>query len=178
MKTTNLSEELETHALAALKAVLHQVSTIELKAIVERKTPDLSRQTEFEVQIGVLGRDQTLTCKVTPSCEMRAVRKALREFQEDAVRYPGNSIPVFIAPHLSQEARQLCITSKTGFVDFGDNARLVLGDVFISKRSLALREQRAPVLPLPEDAASVHKMPPVRVTTSAAKFGVPTISAA
>lgn len=178
MKTTLLSEELETNALAALKAVLHQVSTIELKAIVEKKSPDLSRQTEFEVQIGVLGQNHTLTCKVTPSCELRAVRKALREFQEDAARFPGNAIPVFIAPYVSQEARELCITSKTGFVDFDENARLVLGDVFIAKRSLALEAQRAPVMSRADDTASLRKMSSIRVTAPTAEFGVPAINAA
>ena len=178
MKTTLLGEDLETNALAALKAVLHQVSTIELKAIVEKKTPDLSRQTEFEVRIGVLGQEHTLTCKVTPSCEMRAVRKALREFQDDAARFPGNTIPVFIAPYVSQEARELCIRSRTSFVDLDENARLVVGDVFIAKRSLALGAQRAPAMPVEEVTSSMHKNPPMRVTAPTAKFGVPATSAA
>lgn len=181
MKTTLLSEDLGTHAMEALKAVLHQVSTVELKTTEVRKTPDLSRQTEFEVQIGVLGQTQTLACKVTASREIRAVRKALREFAEDAGRFSDKKIPVFIAPSLSPEARELCIASKTGYLDFDDNARLILGDVFVSKRSLPKPDLRMANAPVAENFVAVPNVPkmlPVRIVAPLPDRRVPAISAA
>ena len=135
MKTIAMSNELGIHAKAALTAVLRQVSTIEIKGIEERMTPDLSRQSEFVVQLRVLGRNKTLACKVTPTGESRAVRKALREFEADAARFPGEAIPVIVAPYLPPESRQLCVESQTAFVDFEDNARMLCG----SSRRLGLR---------------------------------------
>jgi hypothetical protein len=172
MKATLMSNELGTRAKEALEAVLHQVSTIELK---EMKA---SRQTDFVVRIGVLGRDHTLTCKVTANGEERAVRKALRELQEEAAKSTGETTPVFIAPYLSPEARALCMEAKTGFVDLENNARLDLGEVFISKRSLPRREQPKLEMPLAVDAMDMQKFLPVRVTAPAADFAVPAISAA
>lgn len=175
MKSMIMSNELASRAKEALTAVLRQASTIELRGIEERKTPDLSRQTEFVVQVCVLGRCKTLACKVTPNGEARTVSKSLREFEEDAARFPGDLVPVIIAPWLSQEARELCISSKTGFVDFEDNARLMLGDMFIGKRSLKRHELRAATLP---QAPAVRKFTPARVGPPPAGRALPVISAA
>lgn len=178
MKTIAMSNELGSRAKDALTAVLRQASTIELKGIEERKTPDLSRQTEFVVQVRVLGRIKTLACKVTPSGESRAVRKALREFEEDAARFPGNAMPVIVAPYLPPESRELCIESKIGFVDFEDNARMILGDMFIAKRSLPRHEYRAAALPQAAPAAApVRKFTPARVALTI-DCALPAISAA
>lgn len=175
MKAIIMSSELATRAKEALTAVLRQASTIELKGIEERKTPDLSRQTEFVVQVCVLGRCKTLACKVTPNGEARTVRKSLREFAEDTTRFPGDTVPVIIAPYFTPEARELCIESKIGFVDFEDNARLMLGDMFIGKRSLARREQRSTMLP---QAAAVRRFTTDRVAPSSAVRALAVISAA
>lgn len=179
MKTIAMSNELGIRAREALTAVLRQASTIELKGIDERKTPDLSRQTEFVVQLRVLGRNRTLACKVTPSGESRAVRKALREFEDDAARFPGNAVPVIVAPYLPPESRELCIESNTGFVDFEDNARMILGDMFIAKRSMPLREHHAEALPLAASVGiTVRKFTPARVALATADRGLPAVSAA
>ena len=177
MKATLMSNELGTRAMEALKAVLHQVSTIELKGM-EIIPPQAGRPADFQVQIGVLGHDHTLTCKVTDSGDTRVVRKALRELHELAEKSSGNTTPVFIAPYLSPEARALCTETKTGFVDLQDNARLVLGEVFIGKRSLPRREQTATVVAQAAEAVGVQKFVPVRVAAPVADFAVPAVSAA
>ena len=179
MKTIAMSNELGIHAKEALTAVLRQVSTIEIKGIEERMTPDLSRQSEFVVQLRVLGRNKTLACKVTPTGESRAVRKALREFEADAARFPGEAIPVIVAPYLPPESRQLCVESQTAFVDFEDNARMTLGDIFIAKRSLPRRDHPAMALPqVPTVAVPVRKFAPARVAPLAVDCGLPAVSAA
>lgn len=177
MKATLMSNELGTRAMEALKAALHQVSTIELKGM-ELKAPESHRQTDFVVHIGVLGHNHTLNCKVTSSGEVRAVRKALRELEEDAAQISGESTSVFIAPYLSPESRDLCIEAKTGFVDLEDNARLVLGEVFIGKRSLPRRERPAMVMPQAAEAIGTQKFLPVRVAAPAGEFAVTAVSAA
>lgn len=179
MKTIAMSNELGMRAKESLTAVLSQASTIKLREIEERKTPDLSRQMEFVVQVCVLGRNKTLACKVSPSGESRAVRKTLREFEEDAARFPGDTIPVIIAPYLSPESRELCIESKTGFVDFEDNARMMLGDMFIGKRSLGRREHRAAALPQAAPLeVPVRNFVPARVMPAAANRALTVINAA
>jgi len=179
MKTIAMSNELGSRAKEALTAVLCQVSTIELKGIEERMTPDLSRQSEFVVRVSVLGQAKTLACKVTPTGESRAVRKALREFEADAARFPGEAIPVIVAPYLPPESRELCVETRTGFVDFEDNARMILGEIFIAKRSLPRRDHLSVALPqVPAAAVPVRKFAPARVAPVAIDCGLPAISAA
>lgn len=179
MKTIAMNNELGIRAKESLTAVLRQASTIKLNEIEERRTPDLSRQTEFVVQICVLGRNRTLACKVSPSGESRAVRKTLREFEEDAARFPGDTIPVIIAPYLSPESRELCIESKTGFVDFEDNARMILGEMFIGKRSLARCEHRAAALPKAACVeVPVRKFVPAGIVHTSANRALTVINAA
>ena len=178
MKTIAMNNELGIRAKEALTAVLRQVSTIDVKGIEERKTPDLSRQPEFVVQVCILGRSKSLACKVTPSGESRVVRKALREFEEDAARFPGEAIPVIVAPYLPSESRQLCVESRTAFVDFEDNAWMILGDIFIAKRSLPRREHLPLALPqAPTVAVPVRKFALARVSP-AVDCGMPAVSAA
>ena len=126
MKAMSTSSELGTRATEALRAVLQQVSTIELKGM--EIAPGAGREMDLKVRIRVLGRSHTLACRVTASSDSRTVRKGLRELLENAAQISGDTTPVFIAPYLSPEAQALCVESKAGYVDLEDNARLMLGE--------------------------------------------------
>lgn len=174
MKAMGTRSELGTRATEALKAVLRQVSTIELKGM--EMTPEAGREMDLMVRIRVLGRSHTLACKVAASSDARAVRKVLRELKENAAQVSGEATPVFIAPYLSPEARAMCVESKTGYVDLEDNARLMLGEVFIGKRSLSRREHKA--APQGAETFAVRKFLPTRVAAPAAACSVPAMDAA
>ncbi|MGH9607049.1 MAG: hypothetical protein ACRD3N_15285 [Terracidiphilus sp.] len=138
MKSSYTSKELETLAVHALKALLHQLSAVELKEMkLESHAP--GRQIEILANVGVYGQSHTLACKVAGSADPSHVRKALKQLHDGAANMAEGATPVFIAPYLSPEARALCSASKTGFLDLEDNARLMLGEVFIGKRSMGRR---------------------------------------
>jgi hypothetical protein len=174
MKAMRTHSELGTRATEALRALLGQVSTIELKGM--EMTPDAGRELDLMVRIRVLGHSHTLACRVTASIEPRAVRKALRELKENAAQISGGATPVFIAPYLSPEAQAMCVESKTGYVDLEDNARLMLGEVFIAKRSLWRREHKA--APQGAETFAVRKFLPTRVAAPAVACSVPAMDAA
>lgn len=174
MKAISTRNELGTRAKEALKAVLRQVSAIELKGM--EMTPDAGPEMDMVVRISVLGRSHTLACKVTASSNPRAVRKALRELLENAAQISGDTTPVFIAPYLSPEAQALCVESRAGFVDLEDNARLMLGEVFIGKRSLPRREHKA--VPQGADTFAMRKFLPTRVAAPALACSAPAMDAA
>ena len=177
MKATSVSNELGTRATEALKAVLHQVSTIELKGI-EMTRPKPGGETGIVVRLGVLGHNHTLACKVISSDEPQLVRQALLELQADTAQHAEDTTPVFIAPILSAETQALCVENKTGFVDLEDNARLVLGEIFIGKRSLPRRERHPEVMqPQVAQAISTLHFPPARASAPLV-FNAPAIGAA
>lgn len=176
MKSGNQGNDLEARARVALQAVLRQVSTIELKGM-EMKVPDAGWEMNFVARIGVLSLHRTLACRIAPSGDSHTVRKAVREMQENCAICSDGSIPVIIAPYLSPEMRTLCIENKIGYVDLEGNARLLLGEVFISKRSLSRGEEQVAASPQVTEAVAVRKFGPIRLTPAADRT-LPAVSAA
>jgi hypothetical protein len=177
MKSTVKANDLETRARTALQTLLQQVSTIELKGI-ELKVPDAGWETNFLVRIRVLGRNHTLACRLAPGGDAQTVRKVLREMHDNAATCSDGSIPVIIAPYLSPEMRAHSADNKIGYVDLEGNARLLLGEVFISERSLPVRDLQTVELPQLTETVTVRKFAPIRLSASAAERALPAITAA
>ncbi len=138
------------HAIAALKALLAQVSAIKLKEVrLECCAP--SREFLVVAYVDVYGHGHTLVCAVKECGEPDSVRDALKELRGRATEISGNATPVLIAPRLSVQAQLLCTESHAGFLDLEGNARLNLDDFFIGQRSLPPELNRSV---LSEDAAS------------------------
>lgn len=176
MKATRITKELETRAMEAIKAVLCHVSTIELKTM-ETKAANAEREMGILVRVGVLGHNHTLACKVAASGEPQLIRKALKELHDDAAHLPEGATPVFIAPYLPPEAQELCTTSKAGYLDLEENARLIVGEVFIGKRSLARRKEQT-LSTSTQAAKALPKLPPVRAAAPAGACGAQVLGCA
>ncbi len=132
MKSMRIPNEMETRAAEALNAVLHQVSSIKTNDI---KFQPSHRKSDILADINVLGRNHKLVCNVADG-DPEQVRKALDKLKTCADRKKDGATPVLIAPYLSQQARELCDKSRVGFIDMQGNARLVVDEVFIGKRSV------------------------------------------
>jgi len=164
MKAIHSIKALETQAADALRALLRQVSAIELLEMKLGPEDSTGRQIDILALVGVYGQSHTLACKVTTSGDLRYVRRALRELNDGAAHLAEKATPVFIAPYLSPEAQALCTESKTGFLDLEDNARLMLGEVFIGKRSIG-RHSTKPASKSPAQIAegsALGVFPPTR----------------
>ena len=131
MKTSRIPNEMQTKAAEALNSVLHQVSSIKTNDIRFQPT---HRKSDILADINVLGRHHKLVCNVADGDA--DVRKALDKLRTCADRTKDGATPVLIAPYLSQQARDLCDKSRVGFIDMQGNARLVVDEIFIGKRSV------------------------------------------
>ena len=131
MKSTRIPNEMETRAAEALNAVLHQVSSIKTNDIKFQPT---HRKSDILADINVLGRKHKLVCNVADG-EPEDVRKALDKLKTCADRRKDGATPVLIAPYLSQQTRDMCDKNSVGFIDLQGNARLVVDEIFIGKRS-------------------------------------------
>lgn len=132
MKATRIPNEMETMAAEALGALLHQVSSIKTKDI---KFQPVHRKTDILADIDVLGRNHKLVCNVADG-DPEEVRKALQKLRTCADRKKDDTTPVLIAPYLTPKAREMCEKDKVGFIDLQGNARLMVDEVFIGKRSV------------------------------------------
>ncbi|HVX57623.1 MAG TPA: hypothetical protein VHA37_07885 [Candidatus Saccharimonadales bacterium] len=132
MKSTRIPNEIESRAAEALGVLLHSVSSIKTRDI---KFQPAHRKTDILADIDVLGRNHKLVCSVAGG-EPDGVKKALDKLRTCADGKKGDATPVLITPHLSAQDRALCEQRRVGFLDLDGNARLVVDEVFIGKRSV------------------------------------------
>jgi hypothetical protein len=145
MKMTDARREMIFRATEALKSVLSQVSTLKLKEI-RRVSAASGGETGLVAWVDVLGRSHTLACAVKTDAHPSNLLATLRELHESAARVAGDATPVLIATYLSPEAQALCKESRSGFLDLEGNARIDIGEIFIGKRTFALRHVSPPMV--------------------------------
>jgi hypothetical protein len=132
MKSTRIPNEMEAKAAEALGALLHSVSSIKTRDIKFQPT---HRKTDILADIDVFGRNHKLVCSVAHG-EPDGVRKALEKLRTSVDSKKGDVTPVLITSHLSAQDRAMCEERRVGFLDLDGNARLVVDEIFIGKRSV------------------------------------------
>lgn len=163
MKTMYSLPSSKTRAADALKSVLHQVSGIRVKEI-HFNTSDLDSKIDMLASVEIYGRRHALACKVVAADDLHPNSDSLGAFCEHAAKVCANATPVLIAPRLSEEMRGLCRELRTCFLDLDGNARLEIGDFFIARQHLPVREHKPlqmPVAPALE-RTPIRKLTPVR----------------
>ena len=136
MRVVNSMQTARSRAAEALKTVLRQVSQIKINTI---DLPDPDLKIDIVAHVDVHGHRRKLVCRVQASGRPEHILVALKELQG----FDGDATPVIIAPHLSQEAKALCGERRAGFLDLAGNARIDLGDVFISRRTFSQHARHA-----------------------------------
>jgi hypothetical protein len=132
MKATRKPNEMEALAAEALGDLLHQVSSIKTRDI---KFQPAHRKSAILADIDVLGRSHRLVCNVADG-QPDDVKRALQKLRTCSDRKKDDATPVLIAPYLTPQAREMCAKDRVGFVDLQGNARLMIDEVFIGKRSV------------------------------------------
>jgi hypothetical protein len=148
MKSTRVPNEMESRAAEALGVLLHSVSSIKTRDI---KFQPVHRKTDILADINVFGRDHRLVCSVA-GAEPDGVKKALEKLRTSADSRRCDATPVLITPHLSAQDRAMCEERRVGFLDLDGNARLVVDEIFIGKRSVRS-------VPAAQHPAAAHRLP-------------------
>ncbi len=133
LKISDSVKSLEKQAAEALTSLLEDVPAIKVRDVsIEPDGPD--RGIDILATINVSGQRYSIVCEVKSSGQPRHVRMALLQLRNYVAHHEPGSLPVFIAPYLSAEARALCREEKVGFLDLEGNARLVFDGVFIERQ--------------------------------------------
>jgi len=138
MKPKNQPVKLVTRATEALRAFLGQVSAIKhmrltLKSSASGAKPDIL------VDIEVFGHPHKLACAVRPDGSPGEIEEVITHLHNVVAGRLEPTAFLLIAPSLSQRMQEACKLSNVGYLDFEGNARLVLDEVFIGKRTLPPR---------------------------------------
>lgn len=140
MNPATAENNMVARAADALKAVLHEISSVKLTDL-ECQPRGRDQMSEILARIDVFGRNHTLSCEVSAQGNPRQLMTRLRSLRESSTHRDANSTLVIIAPYLSPEAQAICKQSDAGFLDLEGNARIVVDEIFISKRTMLPRLQ-------------------------------------
>ena len=132
MKMDEIRTAMIFRAAEALKAVLCEVSTVNLKEI----RPAARGKTGLVARVDVLGHSHTLACEVKADADPHHLCDLLRECNKAPLFLPAMRRRCSSRPIFRRRRRALCKESHAAFLDLEGNARLALGEVFIGKRSL------------------------------------------
>lgn len=142
LKSPYAMNALEIDAAAALDGLLAQIPPVEQRSIEVAPAPaGPDRGIDFIAHITVQGRRYQLICEVKSSGQPRHVRSALLELRNYAAHHHSaayslsddQTVPVFIAPYLSAEARQLCRENEVNYLDLAGNTRIAFDGVYIER---------------------------------------------
>jgi hypothetical protein len=156
MKTATTEDSLTARAAEALRIVLGEVSSFKLMEL-QCVTQGSGGAAEILALVDVFGRSHTLTCAVKAQGNQRQLMTALRNLRDGTAHRDRESTIVMIAPYLSPEAQAFCKESDAGFLDLEGNARIAVGEVFISKRTM---------LPYTEESKSRPSAPMVYIASN------------
>ena len=136
LKNLDLVKNVEAAAGEALSSFLRElpfVTVVKLKSngVLEGLADEFDLLAEIEVS----GRQYKLICEVKSSGQPRHVRFGLLHLQNIRVHYREDVIPVFIAPYLSPEAREMCRQYGVGYLDFEGNTFLQFENIYIDRQT-------------------------------------------
>jgi hypothetical protein len=131
LKTSEPIESIEAGAGEILRSLLQDVPAIQ-NIEVEHEHSAQDRGVDLLFRFDVEGRPHTIVCEVKSSGQPRYVRDAVHYLNHLALRF-DRATPVFMAPYLSEQARDLCRDAGVGYADLEGNCRIVFDTVFIER---------------------------------------------
>lgn len=122
--------KVEREALEALSALLDAIPGVQH---VEVELTDLDAHVDIIAHFTFADRPLTLICEVKSSGQPRFVRGAIYQLKHHLVTAQRNSIPLVIAPFLSEQAQAVCREEQVGYLDFAGNALIAFDTVYIER---------------------------------------------
>lgn len=122
--------ELEREAIDRLSEIFSQVPAIR-DLEVEREPQTLSRHVDAMYHFTLNGEPQIALVEFKASGQPRFTRDAIHQLHYLSNHLPLKPILIFVAPYLSEDARELCLSSGVGYADLEGNCRIVTNALFI-----------------------------------------------
>jgi hypothetical protein len=136
MKTAVQMKESEIEAKAVLEELLARVPNLQAVFATEVRG-DIPNSTPIDivVKISSLGREAVLVCEVKSNGQPKTAEPAIYKLKRDMAGFGPNPVPVFAAPFLSEQVRQLCETEGVSYFDLAGNARIAFDGVYIERHA-------------------------------------------
>lgn len=122
----------ESEAVEALTALFERIPIVRLEGV--RAAPWDAREVDVVFDITVSDRPYTLYCEFKASGHPQATRKAVEQLSRWRDGPPGEAT-MFIAPYISEPAREICVEAGVNYFDLHGNFRIFLGSLFVEART-------------------------------------------
>ncbi len=130
--TNRTEQEIAQSIETRLSALCSDLDGINFESI-EFEPTDHSSNCRFDAiaRICVLGRPMDLVIEVKSNGQPRNVRDGVLKLSNAISASNLDARPVFIAPFLSEQSRQICKLNRTNYLDFAGNAYLRLPNLLV-----------------------------------------------
>jgi hypothetical protein len=120
----------EHEAIEALTALFDRIPIVRLEGVhmLPGSRHDLDVDAVFNVLVG--GQPYALFCELKTNGHPRATRQAVEQLSRRRNGRPGEAA-LFVAPYISESARDICVDADVNYFDLHGNYRIFLGSLFI-----------------------------------------------
>jgi hypothetical protein len=119
--------DIDSTAQNTLRGVLEKIPFLKVESI-ERERDGI----DILVDLAVGDKKQILLVEAKSNGQPRIARDAVNQLIRYRNTYP-NAYPIFMAPFISPQAAEICMTDGVGYVDFAGNCLLSFGPVYIEQ---------------------------------------------
>lgn len=126
--------KLESQAEAALTALINSAPNARAGEVLRRLQRN-DREIDFVLEAWINDRPTHLICEVKSDGRGMAAQKAIRHLRSWLAPTQQSETPVFIAPYIGPDVRELCRASDVSYLDLTGNCRLFLDGLFIERAS-------------------------------------------
>lgn len=124
----------ERQAARVLESLLREIPRLDLDRIDREAPLGAEAKYDFVVDGSYAGRPVRLVIEVKSNGQPRIVRSAAHQLKHYLKHRNENTVPVVMAPYLSEQAREACREEGVGYADFQGNAHLEFDAVYIDRQ--------------------------------------------
>ena len=124
----------ERHAVRVLESLLREISQFDLYRIDREAALAADARYDIIVNGSYAGRPIQLFIEVKSNGQPRVVRSAAHQLKRYLEHRNEKTVPVVMAPYLSEQAREACREEGVGYADFQGNAHIEFDAVYIDRQ--------------------------------------------
>ena len=141
MKSVETVKELEIHAVDAVRDLLRNVPSVQVKSVEYERKIGRDHGVDGLVTFAHRGGNYALVVEVRSNGAPRFVRSGVYRLDSSVARLRRSGeanagrhlIPMIVSPYLSPESRAICLDYSTAYLDLVGNARLAFDTVYIER---------------------------------------------
>lgn len=124
----------ETDAVAELRTLFERIPIVDVEGVrmAQDEGADFGPDAVFDLVVG--DAPYNLYCEFKTNGHPRATRDAIEQLLQ-LQRGNRNDAAMFVAPYISEPARDLCVEAGVNYFDLYGNFRIFLGSLFIEGRT-------------------------------------------